>query len=293
MHALFEALGFGLVTSAILAFSAVAFSIQYGVSNLPNFAHGELLTVGAYSALVAQTMTSNLLVQSLVAALSGGVIAWAINRGVVEPFIRAGAKSWIVFVATIGVALIVENVVLLIFGGANVVYTLPHTEPHHVGPFLWTSRDETIIAVAAVTMLLVHALLKYTKFGKALRAVGESRELARLRGINASRIVQLTWGLAGMIAGFGGFILAGSVGSFTPGIGLNFLLVTFAAAVVGGIGKPYGAMGGALIIGVAMEIAAFYLAADYKLPIAFAVLILTLLLRPDGLFTTYRRAARA
>jgi branched-subunit amino acid ABC-type transport system permease component len=293
MHYFAEAVGFGLVTSSILAFSAVAFSIQYGVSNLPNFAHGELLTVGAYSALLAQTVTTNLLVQALVAAAAGGVVAWAINWGVVEPFIRAGAKNWIIFVATIGVALIVENVILFIFGGANVVYRLPHTEPHPMGPFVWTGRDETIIAAAVVTMLLVHALLKYTKFGKALRAVGESRELARLRGINASRVVQLTWGLAGVIAGFGGFVLAGSVGSFTPGIGLQFLLVTFAAAVVGGIGKPYGAMGGALIIGLAMEIAAFYLAADYKLPIAFAVLILTLLLRPDGLFTTYRRTARA
>jgi branched-subunit amino acid ABC-type transport system permease component len=292
MHQFLEALGFGLVTSSILAFSAVAFSIQYGVSNLPNFAHGELLTVGAYAALVAQTFTSNLLVQSLVAATFGGIAAWAMNWGVVEPFIKAGAKSWIVFVATIGVALIIENSVLLIFGGTNVVYVLPGTEPHHVGPFLWTSRDEMIIVASIVTMLLVHLLLKYTKFGKALRAVGESRELARLRGIDASRVVQLTWGLAGIIAGLGGFILAGSVGSFAPGIGLNFLLVTFAAAVVGGIGKPYGAMGGALIIGLAMEISAFYLAADYKLPVAFGVLILTLLVRPDGLFTTSRRASR-
>jgi neutral amino acid transport system permease protein len=292
MHQLFEAVGFGLVTSSILAFSAVAFSIQYGVSNLPNFAHGELLTVGAYAALVAENFTSNLLAQALVAAAAGGVAAWTMNSVIVEPFIRAGTKNWIVFVATIGTALILENIILLIFGGTDVVYRLPYTEPHHVGPFLWTGRDETIIAAAVATMLLVHVLLKYTKFGKALRAVGESRELARLRGIDASRVVQLTWGLAGLIAGFGGFVLAGSVGSFAPGVGLNFLLVTFAAAVVGGIGKPYGAMGGALIIGLAMEISAFYFAADYKLPVAFAVLILTLLLRPHGLFTTYRRASR-
>ncbi len=289
MHGFFVALGFGLVTAAILAFSAVAFSLQYGVSNHPNFAHGELLTVGAYAAYVSQSLTTNLLVGGLTAAAAGGLVAWGMNRGIVEPFVRARARSLVIFIATIGVAIIIQNVLLAVFTGTNVVYILPPAVPHRVGPFLWTSRDELIMAAAAGTMVLLHLLLRYTKFGKALRAVADSRDLARVSGIDASRIIQLTWGLAGLIAGLGGFVLAGRVGSFAPSFGFNFLLVTFAAAIVGGIGKPYGAMAGALLVGVAMETSAFYVAADYKLPIAFALLIATLLVRPEGLLTTTPR----
>src|SRR5207302_405574 len=208
------------------------------------------------------------------------------------PFVRARARSLVIFIATIGVAIIIQNVLLAVFTGTNVVYVLPQAVPHRVGPFLWTSRDELIMAAAAGTMALLHLLLRYTKFGKALRAVADSRDLARVSGIDASRVIQLTWGLAGLIAGLGGFVLAGRVGSFAPSFGFNFLLVTFAAAIVGGIGKPYGAMAGALLVGVAMETSAFYVAADYKLPIAFALLIATLLVRPEGLFTTTPRKLR-
>src|SRR5437660_193371 len=200
------------------------------------------------------------------------------NRGIVEPFVRARARSLVIFIATIGVAIIIQNVLLAVFTGTNVVYILPQAVPHRVGPFLWTSRDELIMAAAAGTMVLLHLLLRYSKFGKALRAVADSRDLARVSGIDASRIIQLTWGLAGLIAGLGGFVLAGRVGSFAPSFGFNFLLVTFAAAMVG-----------ALLVGVAMETSAFYVAADYKLPIAFALLIATLLVRPEGLFTTTPR----
>ncbi|TMI78432.1 MAG: hypothetical protein E6H04_12435 [Bacillati bacterium ANGP1] len=93
MHGFFVAFGFGLVTAAILAFSAVAFSLQYGVSNHPNFAHGELLTIGAYAAYVSQTLTTNLVVGGAAAAVTGGLVAWGMNRGIVEPFVRARARS--------------------------------------------------------------------------------------------------------------------------------------------------------------------------------------------------------
>ena len=129
MHGFFVALGFGLVTAAILAFSAVAFSLQYGVSNHPNFAHGELLTIGAYAAYVSQTLTTNLVVGGAAAAVTGGLVAWGMNRGIVEPFVRARARSLVIFIATIGVAIIIQNSLLAAFTGTNVVYVLPQTAP--------------------------------------------------------------------------------------------------------------------------------------------------------------------
>src|SRR2546429_1275347 len=122
MHGFFVALGFGLVTAAILAFSAVAFSLQYGVSNHPNFAHGELLTVGAYAAYVSQSLTTNLLVGGLTAAAAGGLGAWGMNRGIVEPVVRGRARSPVIFIATIGVAIIIPDVLLAVFPRPNRPY---------------------------------------------------------------------------------------------------------------------------------------------------------------------------
>jgi branched-subunit amino acid ABC-type transport system permease component len=284
--------GFGLVTASIIALSTVALSLQYSVSNIPNFAHGELMTVGAYAALVAQNAHGNVLVQAFAAALMGGIVAFGMNYLVIQPFTRRGARNIVLFILTLAISLVVQNGVLLIFGGANVGYQLSQGAPQQVGPFLFTVENEVIIVAAVVIMVAVHVLLQYTKFGKAQRAISDSRELARITGINAERVVQLTWLVDGMIAGFAGFTLGASVGSLSPTIGSSFLLVIFAAAIVGGIGKIHGAMAGALLIGVAMEVSALYVPAEYKEVVAFALLIATLLLRPQGLFSTERVVVR-
>jgi neutral amino acid transport system permease protein len=286
MEKVFFGVGFGLVTGAILALSAVAFTLQYAVSNVPNLAHGELLTYGAYAAYVTTRWTHNLVAAGLAAALTGGLVAWAMNAGMIEPFVRARIKNIVIFIATLGVSLILQNTILLIFGGANVAYVLPQDQMHTVGPFTWTGRDEQIMIAAFVVMGLLYLLLQYTKFGKSLRAVSESRELARVTGIDAHLVVQFTWFLAGLVAGFAGFILAVSVGTLTPSFGFTFLLVTVTAAVAGGLGKPYGAMAAALVLGLTMEVSAFYIDAAYKLLIAFGMLVIVLLFRPDGLFTS-------
>jgi branched-subunit amino acid ABC-type transport system permease component len=293
MSEFYLAVGFGLVTAAFLALSTVALSLQYGVSNIPNFAHGELMTIGAYAAFVMQTRIDNLVLEALAAAAAGGVLGWCINRGVIQPFTRAGAKPVILFVLTIAVSIVVQNAVLLIFGGGDQAFVLPYSAPMHVGPLLLTGRDELIIVSSLVILLALHLLLRYTTFGKALRAVSDSPELARVSGINAGRVIELTWLLAGAIAGFAGFVLAASVGSFGPTVGFQFLLVVFAAAIVGGIGRPYGAMLGALLVGLSTEISALYLASEYKNVVAFALLIVTLLVRPGGIAPTKVRELTA
>jgi branched-subunit amino acid ABC-type transport system permease component len=284
------AIGFGFITASILALSTVALTLQFSVTNIPNFAHGEIMTAGAYGALVTQRVTHNVLLAAVVACVVGGVLAMFLNWAVLAPFVRSGAKRLVLFILTIAAGLVLQNLVLLIFGGANLPFALPLSPSHQVGPFIFTERSELIIAAALAVMLLIHVILRYTKFGKAQRAVADSRELARVSGIDAAQVVRLTWLLAGAISGLAGFVLAISVGSITPTLGNTFLLVVFAAAIVGGIGKPYGAMLGALLIGMAMEVSALYIAADYKPVVAFAFLILTLLVRPNGLFPTLRGA---
>jgi neutral amino acid transport system permease protein len=215
------------------------------------------------------------------------------NALLLQPFARRKPKLLILFILTIAASLMIQNIILLFFTGNSLAYHLPPSPPHKIGPFLLTGLNLFTIAAAIVVMLAVHVLLKYTKFGKAQRAVADSKDLAQVTGINSERIVQLTWLLDGLIAGFAGFLLGVSSGTLTPTLGQGYLLVIFAAAILGGIGKPYGAMAGAVFIGVAMEISALYIPASYKEVVAFGLLILTLLLRPNGIFAAPRAAGAA
>lgn len=285
--------GFGLVTAAILALATVPLSLQMSVARVPNFAHGELLTAGAYAAYVVNQQGGNIYEDALAAAAAGGIVGYLMNALLLQPFARRKPRLLILFILTIAVSLIVQNIILLIFTGNSLAYQLPISAPHHIGPFLLTGLNLFSIAAAVVVMLAVHLLLKYTKFGKAQRAVADSRDLAQVTGINAEMVIQFTWLIDGIVAGFAGLLLGIASGTLTPTLGQGYLLVIFAAAILGGIGRPYGAMVGALIIGLAMEISALYIPAAYKEVVAFALLILTLLLRPSGIFAAPKEGGTA
>lgn len=277
------AIGFGLVTAGILAVSTVAVTLQYSVTSVPNFAHGDIMSLGAYAAYTVGLFVHNLVVQALAAAVVCALFALLMNWGLLQPFLRAGVRNIIVLVITAATSLILQNILLAIFGGSEVDYKLPAVHPSNYGPFVWTARDIWIMVSAAAVLISVHVILRYTKFGKSQRAVADSPELARVSGINAGQVINLTWLWAGAMAGFSGFILAADVGAFTPVVGFTFLLIVFAAAVVGGIGQPYGAMLGALLIGLSMEVSSIWVSSEWKQAVAFVILILALLVRPSGL----------
>jgi neutral amino acid transport system permease protein len=284
MHNLLLGIGFGLVTASVLALATVPLSMQMSVARIPNFAHGEILTCGAYAAYVVDGHVSNIYLEAVVAALAGALVAFLLNLVLLQPFARRRPKVLILFILTIAASLILQNGLLLQFGGSNVSYRLPPSAPHQIGPFLLTGLNMFTIAAAIVMMILVHLILRYTEFGKAQRAVADNTDLARVSGINSESVIRRTWLLDGLLAGFAGFLLGISSGTLSPTLGQGYLLVIFAAAILGGIGRPYGAMVGAVIIGVAMEVSALYIPADYKEVVAFGLLVLTLLFRPSGIF---------
>lgn len=281
---LLHSVGFGLVAAAIIALGSVAFSLQFSVTTTPNFAHGDILTIGAYAALGAQTLTHNLAVEVVAAVVAGGLAATVLNLTLMEPFLKLRAPRISIFLVTVVFGLVAQNVILIAFGGSPAAFALPTSSLIHVGPFLWTNIDIGTMASAIVILGSLHVLLRYTKFGKALRAVSDNPELARVTGVPYKRVVRITWLLDGMMAGFAGFILAAYVGGLTPTLGFSYLVVIFAASVVGGLGRPYGTAVGALIIGVAMQVASSYVAPDYSESVAFGLLIVALLIRPQGLF---------
>jgi branched-subunit amino acid ABC-type transport system permease component len=282
-------LGFALVTASILALSAVAFTLEYAVTNVANVSHGEILTVGAYAAYLVHERTGSAIAAALAAALAGGLVALAMHAAVIGPFIRFGATPTIVFIATLGLSFMIQNTLVIFFGAANVAYTLDPGAPQHFGPFLLTPLDLQIIASAIAITVVLYVIISRTRFGKALRAVSQNRELARVTGINATRVAAATFFLAGLIAGYAGFILAESVGSFNPYFGFSFFLITLTAAVAGGLGRAFGTMVGAVLVGIILEFAGGYVSASYNLAFAFAILAIVILVRPRGLFTNARR----
>ena len=283
MSTFLVSVGIGLATAAILALSAVAFTLEYAVSRVANFAHGELLTIGAYAAYTGQRFFhQNVAAAALVAAVAGCAAGLVMNAALIEQF--RGRSAITVFIATLGASLVLQNVLEIIYGAANVSYSFAQGGLHHIGPFLWTTSNIEVILSALAVAGLIYLLLQRTKFGKAVRAVSQNRELAQVSGIPARRVVMGTWALAGGIAGFAGFTLADTIGTFGPQLGFSFLLLTITAAVAGGIGRPYATLGGALLVGLVIQVAGTYTNSAYQLVWAFGLLVLLMLFRPNGLF---------
>ena len=283
MSTFLVSVGIGLSTAAILSLSAVAFTLEYAVSRVANFAHGEFLTIGAYAAYSGQALFhQNVAAAAVIAALAGAAAGLVLNVALIEQF--RGRSAITVFIATLGVALIVENLLVIIYGAANVSYTFAQGNLHHIGPFLWTTTDIEVMISALAVAGLIYLLLQRTRFGKAVRAVSQDRALAQVSGIPARRIVMQTWALAGAVAGFAGFMLALTIGTFSPTLGFSFLLLTITATVAGGLGRPYATLGGALIVGLMLQIAGTYTSSEYELVYAFLLLVILMLFRPNGVF---------
>lgn len=281
MHVLLLYVGYGLVTASILALSAVAFTLEYAVSRVANLAHGEILTVGAYTALLVQQGTGNVLLAALSAAVAGAATGYLTNMLLIERFARR--PILVTFIATLGLSLILQNLLTMFFGASSRAYTIDQGAPHQYGPFEFTQAELLVIASAVVIAVLLFVLLQRTKFGRSVRAVAENRDLARTSGVHARRVIAQTWLLAGFVAGFAGFVLAENVGAFSPSFGNGFLLITITATVAGGLGRPYGTLLGAVLVGMILELAGAYTSSSYELAFAFAILVVLLLVRPNGL----------
>jgi branched-subunit amino acid ABC-type transport system permease component len=278
--------GFGMVTASVLAIAAVGLSLQFGITNYINFAYGDFMALGAYLTYVvnAELLHIDIWVAMVIGSLLMGVIAVGINHYLLSPFARRFTKSFYVLIVTFGLSLIMLNVAYAIWGPNVRAYNMKIERVLTIGPFLWT-KDQLIVMVMSVAlMLIVHLMLKTTRLGKSMRALSDNTTLAMTSGIDTRRITTITWFLSGTMAGLAGTVLGITEGNLTPTSGELFLFVIFAAVIVGGVGSIYGAMAGALLIGLATEVSAVFFNPAYNLDVAFVILALTLLFRPNGLF---------
>jgi branched-subunit amino acid ABC-type transport system permease component len=279
------AIGFGIVTASILAVAAVGFTLQFGVTNILNLAYGDIMTAAAFVAYLVTSTGLSVWLALVTGAVFGAVFSVLLNRFLYTPFVRRGTRLFGMIIVTIAASLIVQNSLLAIFGANFFSLKMPRPSSVHVAGMVFTTVQLAIIGIAVVAMLVVHVLLRHTKLGKAMRAAAADPDLARNCGIATDRIIDLAWALSGALCGLAGVILVMNVTAFTDTTGSQFLIPIVAVAVLGGIGQPYGAMLGALIIGITSEVAAAVISPDYKDVVAFVILVAVLLARPQGILS--------
>lgn len=293
MSVLADAVGFGIVSGAIISLSTMAMSLQHSVTKHANFSHGELLTVAAYAMFAMQHLTDNVLLDGLVGLVVAALLALVLDEFVFKPFRTRTRRLVTLLVVTAAASQVLQGTFALIFGANYVTLQVPTTHAKHVGPFLWTTTDEVVIGLAVVAFLVTHVVLRYTSFGRSQRAVADDADLARVCGVNTSHVIRWTWIAVGLLAGLGGATLAVYSGTFDNLLGFNFLLVTFAAMIVGGIGKMYGAVIAGLLIGIVTSVAGAYTNQGYNQLFALGLLAIVVLIRPSGLFNTRAADTRA
>ncbi len=229
----------------------------------------------------ALVTTPMFLLPVLLAAATVPAFALGVERVVWRPLRRRKATTLTIIIVAIGIALALRNLLALAFSTDLQAYARPPAPPFLLGSIRVTQVQAISVVTAAVLITGVHLLLAHTRVGKMLRAVADDRELAAASGIDTEAMVRVVWMLAGALAGVAGVLLAMNV-NVNPNVGWNLILPIFAAVILGGIGSPYGAMAGALVIAIAMEVSVVWWP-DYRMATGFVILIGTLLVRPQGI----------
>ncbi len=276
-------LGFGLVTAAVLAIASVGFTLQFAVTDVLNLAYAAIMIFGAYIAYAVNQAGLSVWLGLLVAVAACALISVLLNVGVYAPFQRRGTAPITMVIVSLGMTLIIEFGVQAVTGGTAVSYTMSNGPTLQAGGLNLTGVQVAIMVLAVLVMAAVHGLLRYTKLGKAMRATAANRSLARNCGIRASRVITLTWAITGALCGLAGVVFAIDSGSFDATSTDIFLILILAAVFLGGPGQAYGAMLGAVVIGLATEVSAVFIPADYKYVVAFVALLVMLGVRPTGL----------
>jgi branched-subunit amino acid ABC-type transport system permease component len=280
----------GVVLGSIYTLGAIGVSLLFGILRFAHFAHGDVMTLGAYVALTLVALSGLPAIVVLpVAMLATAGVAVGIDRAFYRPF--RDSPTIVVVIASFGVALMVRSAVQLIWGVDVESYSRGIQRPiEGLGALRVLERHIYIVGVAAALVYAMHLFLTRTRMGKAMRAMSDDASLARVTGIDTERVVMWTWVIGAGLAAAGG-VFMGMDTDLDSYMGWDLLLPMFAAAILGGIGRPYGAIAGGMIIGLAEELSAYpwigtepLLPPSYKTGVAFAIMVVMLIVRPSGLF---------
>jgi neutral amino acid transport system permease protein len=275
----------GLVSGSYYALGAIGLTLVYGVLRLVNFAHGDFLTFGAYVAFLFNVHYG----WAFVPAVLVGIVATALLAVVFEltlwrPMRSRGAALPQLLLMTVGLAFLIRNGIQLVAGTESRAF---HIDVINTLEF-WGLRIGRVqlldVVVGFATLIAVGLLIRYSRLGKEMRAVSDDAALAETTGIDTQRVAIATWILGGGLAALAGVLYASALGAMTPNLGFSLILALFAAAVLGGVGNAYGALVGGIIIGLSQEWSTLLFDSRWKPAVGFALLVLTLLVWPQGIF---------
>jgi branched-chain amino acid transport system permease protein/neutral amino acid transport system permease protein len=287
----------GVMLGGIIALGGIGLTLCYGVLKFPNFAHGEFLTLGAYvtygMVLVLPQSTPiwrfsfgwELIVGLLLAAVVTAIVAVVLDRLLYRPLRRFQSPLVLLAMASLGMEFLLRGIIYLIWGSDFHFYYSGRSNPALQLPLgLRVQADQLFVfALALILVVVLYWMLTRTRIGKAMRATADNPDLAQVRGINTEQVIVWTWSIGAAMAAVGG-VMYGLASQMRPDMGFVLLLPLFAAVIMGGIGSAWGALVGAVIIGVAMQLTSAFLNPAYGPAVAFVLMVLVLLMRPQGLF---------
>ncbi|MEV5411802.1 branched-chain amino acid ABC transporter permease [Thermopolyspora sp. NPDC052614] len=276
----FEGLNLGL----IIALAAMGLSLIFGTTGLTNFAHGELLTLGALIAYFFNvTIGIQLIPAAIIAVIIGGALGYAQDRFFWGVLRRRGSSLIAMMIISIGMALFLRYLFLFLFGGESAPYADYNAQPGmQIGPISATPKNLVAMGIEILVLVIVGLALLRTRTGKAARAVADNPALAASSGINVDRVIRIIWTAGGAVAALAGIML-GLSQNLNYQMGLNILLLVFAGVTLGGLGTAFGALVGSLVVGLFIQLSTLWVATELKTVGALLVLILVMLFRPQGI----------
>jgi neutral amino acid transport system permease protein len=274
---------FGTVTGSILVLASLGFTMVERLDNFVNISHGQLLAIGAYFMLLFYNILGwGFIISVVLTVFLTALMGLLVYKAFFKPILHFGTVTLIITSA--GVGTILNGAIEYIGGPDAHALNLPIFKIIKIGGFSLISKDYFgIIIVGIISIVIIQLFLQKTKMGKAFRAVSSNRSLAETKGINLGSLSTLVWLLAGGTAGLAG-ILLGMVGSLTPDMGWNQTMFIMSVAVLGGLGNIYGIMIASFIVGLTMDVGILIFPSGYKPALAFAIIIIALLIKPEGIF---------
>ena len=279
----------GIVFGSLYVLVALGLTLIYGVLVQINFAHADIVTIGAFAAyFFTYVFGGNYIVSIGIAVIVGAALGWLVNAAIFAPLRERGSEL-LPLIATIGVSILLQNAMLLWFGPIPYAFDSPYSNEviRLSGGTFITWQNLIIIVVSALTIALLYAFMKFTMMGKALRAVAQDRETAGLMGINPNQLVMLTFVIASALAGMGGAML-GPVLVLTPFAGKSLIVKAFAIVIIGGFGNVEGTIIAGLAVGLIESFATQLINPGLTDIVVFTLLLLMLAFRPTGLIAEKR-----
>ena len=283
---LVDGIRFGL----LIAMAAVGLSLIFGTTGLTNFAHGELVTIGAVAAWYINVQGGVPLIAATILAMIVGAAVGALNElGLWRPLRRRGTGLIAALVVSIGLSLLLRYLIQVVYGGRSSPYQgYQGGRAVDYGIFTMTNADLASVIISVVVLVLVALMLQRTKIGKAMRAVSDNRDLAASSGIDVNRVILVVWMMGGALAALGG-VLLGLSDQVQWDMGFRLLLLMFAGVTLGGLGTAYGALVGSLIVGVFVQMSTLVIPNDVKYVGGLLLLIVILVIRPQGILGSRAR----